>query len=262
VSYKPSPAAPFSESKIMPSAPVLLVTGGSRGIGAATARLAATRGFEVAVNYRSDQQAAEKVAADVESAGRKAIVIKGDMAKETDVKRVFEAVDAKFGKLTHLVYSSGITGPVSRVDEIEALALQQVMSINVLGAFYCARAAIRRMSTKHGGAGGSIVLLSSMAATLGGGGEFVVYAASKGAIDSMTVGLAREVAGEGIRVNAVAPGLIDTDIQPPGRVERIGPSVPIGRAGKAEEVAESVVFLLSDAAAYVSGTILRVSGAR
>lgn len=246
----------------MPSTPVLLVTGGSRGIGAATARLAASRGFDVAVNYKSDQQAADKVVADIKAAGRRAIAVKGDMAKEADVKSVFDAVDAGLGKLTHLVYSSGITGPVSRVDEIEDSALQQVISINVLGAFYCARAAVRRMSTKHGGAGGSIVLLSSMAATIGGGGEFVIYAASKGAIDSMTVGLAREVAAEGIRVNAVAPGLIDTDIQPPGRVERIGPSVPIGRAGKAEEVAESIVFLLSDAAAYVSGTILRVSGAR
>jgi NAD(P)-dependent dehydrogenase (short-subunit alcohol dehydrogenase family) len=246
----------------MATAPVLLVTGGSRGLGAATARVAAARGFDVAVNYRSDAAAAEKVVADVKAAGRRAVAIQADVAQEIEVETLFETVDTTLGRLTHLVYSSGITGPVSRVDALEDRDIHDVLAINVAGAFYCARAAIRRMSTKHGGAGGGIVLLSSMASVLGGGGEYVLYAASKGAIDSMTVGLAREVAAEGIRVNAVSPGLIDTDIQPPGRVERVGPSVPIGRAGRAEEVAESIVFLLSDAASYVAGTILRVSGGR
>jgi len=246
----------------MTSAPVLLVTGGSRGIGAATARLAAVFGFDVAVNYKRDKAAADAVVAAIRAAGRKGIAIRGDMANPRDVAHTFAQVDDNLGRLTHLVYSSGITGPIARVDALTDEALQEVMEINVLGAFYCVRAAIPRMSTKHDGNGGASVLLSSMAATIGGAGEFVCYAASKGAIDSMTVGLAREVAAEGIRVNAVAPGLIDTAIQPPGRVERIGPSVPIGRAGTAEEVAEAIVFLLSDAARYVAGTILRVSGGR
>ena len=246
----------------MPSTPVLLVTGGGRGIGAATARLAAAFGFDVAVNYKRDKAAADAVVATIRALGRKAVAIQGDMANSRDVARTFATVDDTLGRPTHLVYSSGITGPVKRVESLDDATLQEVMNINVLGAFYCVREAIPRMSTKHGRGGGSIVLLSSMAATIGGGGEFVCYAASKGAIDSLTVGLSREVAGEGIRVNAVAPGLIDTEIQPPGRVERVGPSVPIGRAGTAEEVAESIVFLLSDAAAYVTGTILRVSGGR
>lgn len=246
----------------MTTTPVLLVTGGSRGLGAATARLAAARGFDVAVNYRSDGAAAERVVADIKALGRRAVAIQADVAKENEVETLFKTVDASLGRLTHLVYSSGITGPVSRVDELNDRAIHDVLAINVAGAFYCTRAAIRRMSTKHGGSGGSIVLLSSMASVLGGGGEFVLYAASKGAIDSMTAGLAREVAAEGIRVNAVSPGLIDTDIQPPGRVERVGPSVPIGRAGRAEEVAEGILFLLSDAASYVAGTILRISGGR
>ncbi|MBX6424688.1 MAG: SDR family oxidoreductase [Variibacter sp.] len=246
----------------MATAPVLLITGGSRGLGAATARLAARRGFDVAVNYRTDAQAAERVVADVQAAGRRAVAIQADVAQEHEVEKMFEKVDATLGRLTHFVYSSGITGPVSRVEDLSGADIRQVMDINVVGAFYCARAAIRRMSTKHGGAGGAIVLLSSIASVLGGGGEYVLYAASKGAIDSLTVGLAREVAGEGIRVNAVSPGLIDTEIQPPGRVERVGPTVPIGRAGKAEEVAEAIVFLLSEAASYVAGANLRVSGAR
>lgn len=246
----------------MASSPVLLVTGGSRGIGAATARLGAAMGFDVAVNYKGNKAAADQVVAAIRGIGRKAVAIKGDMRNPRDVTRMFAEVDDTLGRLTHLVYSSGITGPVSRVDSVDDAALDEVIGINVLGAFYCARAAVQRMSTKHGGSGGSIVLLSSMAATIGGAGEFVVYAASKGAIDSMTIGLSREVAAEGIRVNAVAPGLIDTEIQPPGRVDRLGPSVPMGRAGTAEEVAESILFLLSDAAAYVTGTIIRVSGGR
>ncbi|MBN8921134.1 MAG: SDR family oxidoreductase [Rhizobiales bacterium] len=246
----------------MPTAPILLITGGSRGLGAATARLAATQGYDVAVNYRSDAKSADAIVAEVKAAGRRAVAIQADVANAADVETLFEKVDSSLGRLTHFVYSSGITGPVSRVDGLDNKDIDDVLAINVAGAFYTTRAAVRRMSKKHGGSGGSIVLLSSMAAVLGGGGEYVLYAASKGAIDSMTAGLAREVAAEGIRVNAVCPGLIDTEIQPPGRVERVGPSVPIGRAGEAREGADAVLYLLSDKAAYVAGTILRVSGAR
>lgn len=246
----------------MTSAPILLITGGSRGLGAATAKLAATRGYDIAVNYRRDRAAADAVVAAVKAAGRRAIAVQGDMANRADVDRMFTTVDAELGRLSHLVYSSGITGPVSRIESLSDEDIREVVALNVEGAFYCARAAVPRISTKHGGPGGSIVLLSSMASVLGGGGEYVLYAASKGAIDAMTVGLSRELAAEGVRVNAVSPGLIDTEIQPPGRVERVGPSVPIGRAGRAEEVAEAIVFLLSDAASYISGTIVRVSGAR
>ena len=244
------------------TAPILLVTGGSRGLGAATAKLAAARGFDVAVNYKGNRQAADAVVSAVKAAGRRAIAVQGDMANKEDVERVFETVDRELGRLTHFVYSSGITGPVSRVDSVKDADIREVLAINVEGAFYASRAAIQRISTKHGGPGGAIVLIASMASVIGGGGEFVLYAASKGAIDAMTVGLSRELAGEGVRVNAVSPGLIDTEIQPAGRVERVGPSVPIGRAGKAEEVAEAIVFLLSDAASYISGTIVRVSGGR
>ncbi|MCC7346351.1 MAG: SDR family oxidoreductase [Variibacter sp.] len=242
--------------------PLVLITGGSRGLGAATAKLAAKRGFDVAINYKGNKAAADGVVAAIKATGRRGLAVQGDMANKDDVERVFATVDRELGRINHFVYSSGITGPVSRVDALADADIQEVLALNVAGAFYASRAAIARISKKQGGPGGSIVLLSSMASVLGGGGEFVLYAASKGAIDSMTVGLSREVAGEGIRVNSVSPGLIDTDIQPAGRVERVGPSVPIGRAGKAEEVAEAIVFLLSDAASYISGTILRVSGAR
>lgn len=244
------------------TSPILLVTGGSRGLGAATCKLAATKGFDVAVNYRNDRAAADAVMAAVKAAGRRAIAVQGDMAKREEVDRVFAEVDKGLGRLTHLVYSSGITGPVARVEALDDADIKSVLDINVAGAFYACRAAIPRMSTKQGGKGGAIVLLSSVASVIGGAGEYVLYAASKGAIDAMTVGLSREVAAEGIRVNNVSPGLIDTEIQPPGRVERVGPMIPIGRAGKAEEVAEAIVFLLSDAAGYIAGTSLRVSGAR
>jgi NAD(P)-dependent dehydrogenase (short-subunit alcohol dehydrogenase family) len=244
------------------TSPILLVTGGSRGLGAATAKLAAAKGFDVAVNYKSDRAAADKVVAAVKAAGQRGLAVQGDMAKRADVDRVFAEVDKGLGRLTHLVYSSGITGPVARVEELDDADIKSVLDINVAGAFYACRAAIPRMSTKHGGKGGAIVLLASVASVIGGAGEYVLYAASKGAIDSMTVGLSREIAGEGIRVNNVSPGLIDTEIQPPGRVERVGPMIPIGRAGKAEEVAEAIVFLLSDAAGYIAGTSLRVSGGR
>jgi NAD(P)-dependent dehydrogenase (short-subunit alcohol dehydrogenase family) len=241
---------------------ILLIAGGSRGIGAATARLAAAQGYDVAVNYVRDEAAASAVVRAAQDAGSQAIAVQGDMAKEEDVSRLFEAVETGLGPLTHFVYSAGITGGESRLDSVETATMRAVLDLNVLGALFCLRAAVRRMSTKHGGQGGSIVLLSSAAATLGAPNEYVWYAASKGAIDSMTIGLAQEIAREGIRVNAVAPGAIDTEIHSPGRLERIAPRIPIGRVGTAEEVAEAILFLLSDAAAYITGTVLRVSGAR
>jgi NAD(P)-dependent dehydrogenase (short-subunit alcohol dehydrogenase family) len=242
--------------------PILLVTGASRGIGAATARLAAARGFDVAVNYLKDSKSADAVVATVQAAGRRAIAVQANMSSEADILRMFEVVDDKLGRLTHLVYNTGITGPISRVESIDTKALREILDINVLGAFLCAKAAIARISTRHGGPGGAMVLLSSAMATLGGAGEYVGYSASKGAIESMTIGLARELAGDGIRVNAVAPGPIATDIHPPGRLERITQAVPLARPGTVEEVAESVVFLLSPASSYTTGAILRVAGGR
>jgi NAD(P)-dependent dehydrogenase (short-subunit alcohol dehydrogenase family) len=246
----------------LPTAPILLITGASRGIGAAIARLAARRGFDVAVNYLTDRKSADAVVTAVTATGRRAIAVQADMGSEADIARMFEEVDSKLGRLSHFVYNTGITGPMARVEAIEAAALRKVFDVNVVGAFLCAKAAIARMSTRHGGAGGSMVFLSSAMATLGGAGEYVCYAASKGAIDTITIGLARELAGEGIRVNAVAPGPIATDIHPPGRLERLIQAVPLARAGTMEEVAESVVFLLSDASSFTTGAVLRVAGGR
>jgi NAD(P)-dependent dehydrogenase (short-subunit alcohol dehydrogenase family) len=242
--------------------PVLIVAGGSRGIGAAAARLAGARGFDVAVNYLRDDKAAATVVGAVEAAGRRAIAVKGDMGKEDDIARLFTTVARDLGPPTHLIFSCGITGTSSRLEAVATGTLREVFDVNVIGALICVRSFIAHASTRHGGPGGAVVLLSSAAATIGGAGEYVWYAASKGAIDTMTLGLARELAGEGIRVNAVAPGLIATDIHPPGRLERLVPSTPIGRAGTAEEVAEAVMFLLSDAASYITGSVLRVGGGR
>jgi NAD(P)-dependent dehydrogenase (short-subunit alcohol dehydrogenase family) len=245
---------------------VLVVTGGSRGIGAATCRLAGQRGYAVAVNYQRDAAAAASVVADIEKAGGKAVAIQGDVAREAEIERLFAEADARLGRVTHLVNNAGIVGRAQRLDAVDAATLERVFDLNILGAFLCARAAVRRMSTLHGGSGGAIVNLSSAAATLGGPGEFIWYAASKGAIDTLTIGLAKEVAREGIRVNAVAPGLILTEIHAasgePGRVDRLTPMVPTGRAGTAEEVAQTILFLLSDEASYVTGAVLRVSGGR
>jgi NAD(P)-dependent dehydrogenase (short-subunit alcohol dehydrogenase family) len=246
----------------MTASPVLLITGASRGIGAETARLAARRGFDVAVNYLKDRKSADAVVADVTTAGRRAVAVQADMGQEADIARMFETVDRELGRLTHLVYNTGITGPMSRIEGLAAKDAQEVLAVNVIGAFLCARAAIPRISTKKGGHGGAMVFLSSAMATLGGAGEYVMYSTSKGAIDTLTIGLARELAGEGIRVNAVAPGPIATDIHPPGRLERIIQAVPIGRAGTMTEVAEAVVFLLSDASSYTTGAVLRVAGGR
>src|SRR6476646_9359796 len=242
--------------------PVLLLAGGSRGIGAATAKLAGARGYDVAVNYKTNSNAAESVVKAVEKGGARAVAIQGDMALESDVERVFDTANGTFGSLTHFVHSSGIIGENSRLDEVSATTVREVLDVDTFGALLCLRACVRRMSTKHGGKGGAVVMLSSMAAPLGGANECVWYAAAKAGVDSMVIGVSREVAKEGIRVNAITPGVIDTDIQPPGRIERVLPMLPMGRAGQANEVAEAILFLLSDAASYINGANLRVSGGR
>jgi len=244
------------------SRPVLLIAGGSRGIGAATAKLAGARGYDIAVNYKNNSNAAAGVVATVKKAGGKAIAIQGDMAFEKDIERVFDAAADGLGQVTHFVHSSGIIGDNSRLDEVSAETIREVLDLDTFGALLCLRACVKRMSTKHGGKGGSVVMLSSMAAPLGGANECVWYAAAKAGVDSMVIGVSREVAKEGMRVNAITPGVIDTDIQPPGRVERVTPMLPMGRAGQADEVAEAVLFLLSDGASYINGANLRVSGAR
>ena len=245
---------------------ILLVTGGSRGIGAATARLAAARGYAVAVNYLHNREAAEAVVADIAQAGGTAIAIPGDVASEEAVLRLFATVDERLGPLTALVNNAGILDLQARLDEMSAARLQRIFATNILGAFLCAREAVRRMSTRHGGAGGAIVNVSSAAARLGSPGEYVDYAASKGALDTMTLGLAKEVATEGIRVNGVRPGVIYTDIHAssgdPDRVNRFIPGVPMQRGGTAEEVAQAILWLLSDEAAYVTGTNIDVTGGR
>lgn len=246
----------------MASKPILLIAGASRGIGASLARLAATRGYDVAVNYKSNDQAAASVISDAKASGARAIAIKGDMSKEEDVGNVFRMVETEFGGLTHFVFNCGITGAASRVEAVETATLRTVIDTNVLAAFFCARAAIPLMSTRQKGKGGAIVFVSSAAATLGGVSEYVWYAATKGAIDTMTIGLAGELVDDGIRVAGVSPGLIDTEIHTPGRLDRMSPRVPMKRAGQPDEVAEAILFLLSDKASYITGTTLRVSGGR
>src|SRR5476649_44661 len=244
------------------SRPVLLIAGGSRGIGASTARLAGEGGYDVAVNYKTNAKAAASVVNAVKAAGGRAVEIQGDMGIEADILRVFESAAEKLGPITHFVHSSGILGKNSRLDEATAETISEVLAVDTFGALICLRECVRRMSTKHGGKGGAVVMLSSMAATLGGGTECVWYAAAKGGVDSMVIGMAREVGKEGIRVNAISPGMIDTDIQTPGRMERLMPMMPMGRAGEADEVAQAILFLLSDAASYINGANLRVSGGR
>jgi NAD(P)-dependent dehydrogenase (short-subunit alcohol dehydrogenase family) len=241
----------------------LVVTGGSRGIGAASALLAAKKlGCPVAVNYRNDKAAAEGVVAAIVKSGGKAAAIQGDTGVEADVVRLFAEAEKKLGPIGGLVNNAGILGPIGRVDEVKLADLERLWAVNITGFFLAAREAVKRLSTRRGGRGGAIVNISSAAVRLGAPGEFVPYAASKGAVHSFTIGLGKEVAAEGVRVNAVEPGLIDTDIQPPGRAEKFGPTVPIGRAGRPEEVAEAVVWLLSDAASYLCGSILQVSAGR
>ncbi len=242
--------------------PVLLIAGGSRGIGAATARLAAAAGYDVAVNYKSNAKAANEVVDAVKAAGRKAVAIKGDMALEADIERTFDEAAKALGPITHFVHSAGIIGKSSRLDEADTDTIREVLEVDTFGALICLRACVRRMSTRHGGKGGAVVMLSSMAAPLGGANECIWYAAAKGAVDSAVIGVSREVAKEAMRVNAITPGVIDTDIQPPGRLERVGPLLPMGRPGQADEVAHAILFLLSDDASYINGANLRVSGGR
>lgn len=245
---------------------VLLVTGGSRGIGAAICRFGSKAGYRVAVNYAANQDAADALVAEIEAAGGEAFAVKGDVGSEADIVAMFEAVDRAYGRLDAFVNNAGVVDVKARVDEMDVSRLERMMRINVVGSFLCAREAVKRMSTRHGGSGGSIVNISSAAATLGSPGEYVDYAASKGAIDTFTIGLAREVALEAIRVNAVRPGIIDTDIHAsggqPDRVERFRDLLPMKRAGTVDEVAGAVLYLLSDAASYTTGAILNVSGGR
>lgn len=250
----------------MRQAPVVLVTGGSRGIGAAVCLGAAKAGWSVAVNYASNAEAADAVVAAIRQGGGSAIAVKGDVGSDADIKAMFAAVDLAFGRLDGLVNNAGIVGPTQRVDEMSVERLERMFRINVTGSMLCAGEAVRRMSTRHGGNGGVIVNISSVAAELGSPAQYVDYAASKGAIDTFTIGLAREVATEGIRVNAVRPGIIDTEIHAsgglPDRARDLASTIPVQRPGTAGEVADAVLYLLSDKATYVTGAILNVSGGR
>jgi NAD(P)-dependent dehydrogenase (short-subunit alcohol dehydrogenase family) len=244
----------------------VIVTGASRGIGAAIARLAGAHGYGVVVNFASDEASADRVVGSIVGAGGRAIAVQADISKEADILQLFQKAEREMGTIVALVNNAAVTGGFSRVESLSAEALARVLAVNVVGAMLCAREAVRRMSTRHGGTGGSIVNISSRAARIGSAGEWVHYAASKGAIDSFTIGLAREVATEGIRVNAVAPGLIETELHAangaPDRLERLVPSIPMQRAGTAEEVAEGVLWLLSPKASYTTGAILEVGGGR
>jgi len=244
----------------------MLITGASRGIGAATARLAAAEGYALCLNFHHRADAAQQLLEELKSTGTQAIAVAADVADETQVARLFATIDEQFGRLDVLVNNAGMLERQMRLDEMDAARLMRVFAVNVTGSFLCAREAVKRMSTRYGGKGGAIVNVSSIAAKLGAPNEYIDYAAAKGAIDSMTLGLAKEVAAEGIRVNAVRPGVIRTEIHAsggePGRVERVKTSVPMGRGGEAEEVAEAILWLAGEKASYTSGALLDVSGGR
>jgi len=245
---------------------IIVITGASRGIGAATARLAAARGYAVCVNYLKNHAAAKAVVAEIEAAGGQAIGVAADVAEEAEVLRLFDTVDRRLGTVTALVNNAGILETQMRVDEMDAARLNRILTANVTSCFLCAREAVRRMSSKHGGSGGAIVNVSSAASRIGSAGEYVDYAASKGAVDTLTIGLAREVATEGVRVNAVRPGFIYTDIHAsggePGRVDRVKEFVPMKRGGHPGEVAAAILWLLSDEASYATGTFIDLAGGR
>lgn len=244
----------------------LLITGASRGIGAACAILAAERGWQVAINYRADGEAAAAIVGRIEEAGGSAFAVQADVAREDDVLRMFATLDERCGRLDGLVNNAGILARQMRVEQMDAARIGRILATNVTGSFLCAREAVLRMSTKHGGSGGAIVNVSSRAAVLGSSGEYVDYAASKAALDALTIGLSKEVANEGIRVNGVRPGLIDTEMHAsggePGRIARLQGSVPMGRGGEAVEVARAILWLLSDEASYTTGSFIDVSGGR
>jgi len=245
---------------------VMLITGASRGIGAATARLAAARGYALCLNYQHQAAAAQALVSEITRAGGQAIAAQADVGDERQVLQLFARLDQQFGRLDVLVNNAGMLEPQMRLEQMDLARWQRVFTTNVFGSFLCCREAIKRMSTRQGGRGGAIVNLSSVAARLGAPGEYIDYAAAKGAIDSLTLGLAKEVAGEGIRVNAVRPGVIDTEIHASGgepeRVARVAQSVPMGRGGRAEEVAEAILWLASSEASYASGALLDISGGR
>jgi len=249
-----------------PTLGTLIVTGASRGIGAATARLAAARGYAVAVNFSTSESEARQLVDEINGPGGHALAIRADVSSEDQILQLFETAERELGAITALVNNAGITGGFARVENVTAAAIEKTLAVNVTGSILCAREAVHRMSTRRGGHGGAIVNISSRAAQIGGAGEWVHYAASKGAIDSFTIGLAREVATEGIRVNAVAPGLTETGLHAasgqPDRLKRLAGTIPMGRPGLPQEVAESIVWLLSPAASYITGAILEVSGGR